>query len=155
MQAIIPKQVSAHFVLYNSQKHIVQEKRIIRLRFPLLLHDFQYRPQLPAQRCSQRRICNGLPGKAQIFFRVNSASVSSGVMISPPMAPGWGYGNRISEEELIERFEHMVTAIEQLPYICGYCYTQLTDVQQEINGLMDMQRNFKVDPKQICNINLR
>jgi hypothetical protein len=29
---------------------------------------------------------------------------------------------------------------------CGYCYTQLSDVQQEINGIMDEDRNFKIDP---------
>lgn len=29
----------------------------------------------------------------------------------------------------------------------------MTDVQQEINGLMDMQRNFKADPEKICQIN--
>lgn len=30
-----------------------------------------------------------------------------------------------------------------MPYITGYCYTQLTDIQQEINGLVDENRNDK------------
>jgi len=25
-------------------------------------------------------------------------------------------------------------------YLCGYCYTQLTDVEQEINGLLTPER---------------
>lgn len=69
---------------------------------------------------------------------------------------GWGYGNKVSTpEEFINRFEAITTAIQELPYVCGYCYTQVTDVQQEINGLMDMERNFKVDPAIIREINER
>ena len=37
----------------------------------------------------------------------------------------------------------------------GFCYTQVTDVQQEINGLMDIDRNFKVAPEKIKEINER
>ena len=37
----------------------------------------------------------------------------------------------------------------------GFCYTQVTDVQQEINGLMDMDRNFKIEPEVIKEINER
>lgn len=67
---------------------------------------------------------------------------------------GWGYGNKVNtEEEFLARFADVTHAIQRLPYCCGYCYTQVTDVQQEINGLMDMQRNFKADPEKICQIN--
>lgn len=69
---------------------------------------------------------------------------------------GWGYGDKVdSEEAFIKRFEDITDAIKESPYICGFCYTQLSDVQQEVNGLMDIQRNFKVDPKRICEINKR
>ena len=68
---------------------------------------------------------------------------------------GWGYGNKVNtEEEFLARFADVTHAIQRLPYCCGYCYTQVTDVQQEINGLMDMQRNFKADPEKICQINM-
>ncbi len=66
---------------------------------------------------------------------------------------GWGYGSRLSKEDFLRRFQSITSAIAQLPGVCGYCYTQLTDVQQEINGLMDMDRNFKVDPARIRKIN--
>jgi hypothetical protein len=33
--------------------------------------------------------------------------------------------------------------------IQGFCYTQLTDVQQEQNGLLTADRQPKVDPDQI------
>ena len=67
---------------------------------------------------------------------------------------GWGYGKQVKDEkELIERFTKLTKAIKNIPYIIGYCYTQLTDVQQEINGLMDAERNYKIEPSIIRNIN--
>ena len=33
------------------------------------------------------------------------------------------------------------------PAWAGYCYTQLTDVEQEINGLMTYDRKPKVEPE--------
>jgi hypothetical protein len=69
---------------------------------------------------------------------------------------GWGYGNKVVDNEaFIKRFDEITTAIKNLPYVCGYCYTQVTDVQQEINGLMDAERNFKIEPKIIKAINER
>jgi hypothetical protein len=47
----------------------------------------------------------------------------------------WGYGNSVETERyLLARIDSITTAIKKLPYSCGFCYTQLTDVQQEING---------------------
>lgn len=69
---------------------------------------------------------------------------------------GWGYGKKVgSKEEFVERFDSITTAVKKLPYVCGYCYTQVSDVQQEINGLMDAERNFKVEPEIIHEINTR
>lgn len=68
----------------------------------------------------------------------------------------WGYGNTVrDEDEFLARYDAITTAIKKVPWICGFCYTQVSDVQQEINGLMDMNRNFKVDPDKIREINLR
>ncbi|GLC78639.1 glycoside hydrolase family 2 protein [Lacrimispora brassicae] len=67
---------------------------------------------------------------------------------------GWGYGNKVNtKEDFLKRFESITTAIKEIPYVCGYCYTQVTDVQQEVNGLMDIRRNFKVDPEKVKEIN--
>ena len=69
---------------------------------------------------------------------------------------GWGYGNKVvSEEDFLRRLENITDAMKEVPYLCGYCYTQVSDVQQEINGLMDMERNFKIEPEIIREINLR
>jgi beta-galactosidase/beta-glucuronidase len=67
---------------------------------------------------------------------------------------GWGYGEQVkSEDDLIERFDSITSAIKKLDYVCGYCYTQLTDVQQEINGLYTMKREPKVNIEAIKKIN--
>ena len=42
-----------------------------------------------------------------------------------------------------------------MPGFCGYCYTQLTDVFQEVNGLVDMHRNPKANLDEIRRINLQ
>ena len=57
---------------------------------------------------------------------------------------GWGYGTQVkNENEFIKRYESLTNAIKNTSYITGYCYTQLSDVQQEINGLVDENRNKK------------
>lgn len=57
---------------------------------------------------------------------------------------GWGYGKQVKDEkEFLDRFERLTNVIKKTKYICGYCYTQLTDVQQEINGLVYENRNDK------------
>ncbi|WP_425589595.1 hypothetical protein [Fictibacillus terranigra] len=37
------------------------------------------------------------------------------------------------EQEFLDRHASITKAIMNLDYICGYCYTQITDVQQEVN----------------------
>jgi hypothetical protein len=39
-----------------------------------------------------------------------------------------------------------------MDHICGYCYTQLTDVEQEQNGIYNYDRSEKFDMKRIASI---
>lgn len=67
---------------------------------------------------------------------------------------GWGYGNQVkNEEDFLNRYESITQAIKDTPYISGFCYTQITDVQQEINGLLNEDRTPKVDLTKIKEIN--
>ncbi|MCC3145742.1 beta galactosidase jelly roll domain-containing protein [Halanaerobium sp. Z-7514] len=67
---------------------------------------------------------------------------------------GWGYGKGVKDQtELIERINIMLEEIKMVDYFEGYCYTQLTDVEQEKNGLLDENRNFKAPLKEIKKIN--
>ena len=66
----------------------------------------------------------------------------------------WGYGESVADEAaFLTRFEKSTDAIKALPYCCGYCYTQATDVEQEVNGLMTPDRKFKISPEKIRKIN--
>lgn len=65
----------------------------------------------------------------------------------------WGYGVGCKDEsELAKRFEGLYDAIKRMDGVCGLCYTQLTDVFQEVNGLFDMDRNPKINPQAIKTI---
>lgn len=67
---------------------------------------------------------------------------------------GWGYGKQAKDkEEFLDRYTKLTNAIYNIPYVSGYCYTQLTDVQQETNGLMDSKRNYKINPNIIKSVN--
>lgn len=68
---------------------------------------------------------------------------------------GWGYGRQVAtDEELLERFSGLMQAIKKLDYVSGFCYTQLTDVQQEINGLLTEDRKPKIPLDKIREINM-
>ena len=45
--------------------------------------------------------------------------------------------------------------MKKLPYVVGYCYTQVSDVQQENNGLLNKKHEFKVAPEVVKEINCR
>lgn len=66
---------------------------------------------------------------------------------------GWGYSSVDSEEALIEGYRELTEAIGESPVLHGYCYTQLTDVEQEINGLLTYDRKPKCDLQKIKEIN--
>jgi hypothetical protein len=50
------------------------------------------------------------------------------------------------EAELPQRFAALVSVLLDDPRMFGYCYTQLTDVFQERNGIYRFDRSTKVDP---------
>ncbi len=79
-----------------------------------------------------------------------------GIAFSGGGAGTWGYGNTVdTEEAFLARFDKITTAIKKLPYVSGYCYTQVSDVQQEINGLLTEDHEYKIAPEKIREINCR
>lgn len=68
---------------------------------------------------------------------------------------GWGYNAKVTtEEEFLERFGSLTTAIRKIPYITGFCFTQFTDVENEQNGLVTINREPKADINRIRKINI-
>ena len=65
------------------------------------------------------------------------------------------YGTTYSPEDLLQKYEGLLEGIASLPFVTGFCYTQLTDIEQEMNGLLTYDRIPKVVPERIAAINRR
>jgi beta-galactosidase/beta-glucuronidase len=83
--------------------------------------------------------------KGQPYF----VSEFGGIRWNPRAKPGeasWGYGNAPKTlAEFYARFEGLCAALLDNPRMFGYCYTQLTDVFQEQNGIFFFDRKKKYD----------
>lgn len=66
---------------------------------------------------------------------------------------GWGYGGSATEEEYYKKVTSLVNVVLKMyPFIGGYCYTQLTDVELEQNGLYYYDRRPKFDIQKLREI---
>jgi beta-galactosidase/beta-glucuronidase len=65
-------------------------------------------------------------------------------------AAAWGYGADIKTiEDFYRTLEAEVKAMDAIPGFSGWCYTQLTDVEQEQNGIYNYDRTTKFDMNRI------
>lgn len=66
---------------------------------------------------------------------------------------GWGYGDVAkSAEEFYRRLDEQVKTIRAAVDVTGFCYTQLTDVEQEQNGIYRYDRSAKFEMKRVAEI---
>lgn len=65
---------------------------------------------------------------------------------------GWGYTCADSEEDFLKQYAHIVGSILASDIVYGFCYTQLSDVEQETNGLLAYDRKPKCSPDSIRKI---
>jgi beta-galactosidase/beta-glucuronidase len=86
-----------------------------------------------------------IPYRGQPYF----VSEFGGIWWNPELAAGeesWGYGDRpTSIEEFYDRFAKLCAVLLDNPHMFGYCYTQLTDIYQEQNGIYKFDRSGKFD----------
>ncbi len=80
-------------------------------------------------------------------------SEMGGISFSKNNAKGWGYSTAQTEEDFVHLITKVIAPMHSSPYVQGYVYTQLYDVEQEINGLMTYDREYKVRPEIIRAIN--
>ena len=65
----------------------------------------------------------------------------------------WGYGEDVKGlEDFKYRFKGLTDALLDNSRIFGLCYTQLTDVEQEQNGLYTYDRRSKFDPQWVRSV---
>jgi beta-galactosidase/beta-glucuronidase len=62
------------------------------------------------------------------------------------------YGSITSFEQLLDKYRDLMVGISALQFVSGFCYTQLTDIEQEMNGLLTYDRQAKVPPEEIRRI---
>jgi beta-galactosidase/beta-glucuronidase len=55
-------------------------------------------------------------------------------------------------EELLEKYRDLMAGIASLKFVAGFCYTQLTDIEQEINGLLTYDRQPKLMAEDVAAI---
>ncbi len=96
-----------------------------------------------------------VPYRSQPYF----VSEFGGIWWNPQAKEGedsWGYGDRPRTlEEFYQRFEGLCRVLLDNPHMFGYCYTQLTDVYQEQNGIYTFDRQPKFDTHRIAAIQRR
>ena len=64
----------------------------------------------------------------------------------------WGYCEAATPEEAAKQITDLTRVILDTPKLVGYCYTQLTDVEQEQNGIYNYDRTPKFDAETIRRI---
>lgn len=83
----------------------------------------------------------------ELEARPTFVSEYGGIRWAPSDAAGWGYGQApLSEQEFLNRFKGLTEVLLFHPRMGALCYTQLTDVEQELNGLYTYDRKPKFDP---------
>ncbi|HEX6356474.1 glycoside hydrolase family 2 protein [Actinophytocola sp.] len=77
-----------------------------------------------------------------------------GLSYTPEAGERWaGYRTVGGAADLLAAYEGLVTALVGSEQVAGFCYTQLTDTEQETNGLLTEDRVPKVDPAEIRRVN--
>lgn len=90
---------------------------------------------------------NSAAGKPVLFTEFGGIA-----MQSKTDGANWGYNMGASDlEELYSRLQNLMDGVSASPFQ-GYCYTQLTDVQQEVNGLLDADHKPKADAARLKKI---
>lgn len=130
--------------VYDSHDYTQDPAEFARLMAPLDLD----KPFTNADEPGDRPI--SIPYRGQPYF----CSEFGGIWWDPD-APAarpqddsvsWGYGLRPNTEgEFQERFAGLAGVLLDDPGMFGYCYTQLTDVFQEQNGIYRFDRSEKLD----------
>ncbi len=114
---------------YEQNPDVLREKLAPMLDDPMYCHNPIHGEQL------RRHVYRGEPVWVSEY---------GGTHWNPESPDGWGYGSTPeSEEDFAERYAGLTTVLLEHPRICGFCYTQLTDVEQEQNGLYKYDRSRK------------
>ncbi|MCD9020606.1 glycoside hydrolase family 2 protein [Cohnella silvisoli] len=125
------------------------------------IHDYESKRDVLEQRYSTvGNAVNSKPSNNWIYvpgFTYDGAPIIvseyGGIAFQQGGEAGWGYSSATNERDFIERYMDVTQPLLRSPIVQGFCYTQLTDVEQEINGLLTYDRKPKVPLDMIKLIN--
>lgn len=125
------------------------------------IHDYDWDPGLLRERYgSLAGIMDYTPGDRMLHapsfqYRGEPIILSEcgGIAFRKSEWEGWGYSEAKSDSAFAEQYASIIRILQQSPMLQGYCYTELTDVEQEINGLLTYDRRPKIDLAIIRRIN--
>lgn len=118
----------------------------------LTVHDYTAEYQILKNRYQKvDTIINSLPGHHMLYndgFKYNNEPIMvtefGGISYQKDNQKGWGYSNALNDKDYEERLKSVFSALYESPHVQGVCYTQLTDIEQEINGLLTFNRQPKI-----------
>lgn len=127
----------------------------------LTIHDYEYRYEVLEERyATLENILNSRPSGRGLVARGWKyegqpiiVSEFGGISFKKGDWDGWGYSQAESEEDFIERYHQVISPLLKSKHVQGFVYTQITDVEQEINGLLTYARQPKVPLEIIKQIN--
>ncbi|ANS75300.1 hypothetical protein AWM70_12355 [Paenibacillus yonginensis] len=124
------------------------------------IHDYESREEVLKERyASVESALEAMPSNKRIFvggakYEGQPILVSEfgGISFKKSEWEGWGYSGAENTEDFLNRLKAVLDPMFTSPVIQGFCYTQLTDVEQEINGLLTYDRQPKAPVEQIRRI---
>ncbi len=125
------------------------------------IHDYEHRKEIIKNRYSSIEGIKNTIHTGRAMFALgwdyeNQPVIISefgGISYKKSEWSGWGYSSASSDEDFATRYHAVVSALLESEHIQGFVYTQITDVEQEINGLLTYRREPKIDPDIIRQIN--
>lgn len=124
------------------------------------IHDYEWRKEVLADRYSTvEQALQAKPGNRWILVpgypyegQPLLLTEFGGISFQKGNQEGWGYSGASNEEDFERRLADVVQGALASPVLQGFCYTQLTDVEQEINGLLTYDRQPKIPLEKIREI---
>jgi beta-galactosidase/beta-glucuronidase len=125
------------------------------------IHDYEWRREVLEQRYSSAvKAVEGYPSNRKLTvegypYQGQPILVTEfgGIAYQKSQWEGWGYSGAVNDEDYAERLRAVIGPLLESGVVQGYCFTQLTDVEQEINGLLTYDRQPKLPLVQIKAIN--
>lgn len=127
----------------------------------LTIHDYEWRREVLEKRYSSlEELMKFYPGGRPLFangwsYKGQPILVTEfgGISYQKGAKEGWGYSSATSDEDFAKRYNDVIAPLLASPLVQGFCYTELTDVEQEINGLLTYDRQPKIDTDIIYRMN--